>query len=190
MTARPPTIPTMLKVAPTAALLLKKPEVAPPLGVAPMEMVEPGLVEREPDNPDVYETGLLTNVVVGLWAILDVAPTDELVTPREEDDWAFEEEDDDGEGVDDGEGEAEVEAALVPGEVDVAGDDEGVNELSCVGEEEEGEGEEDAAGLDACVFASGVEGVDCEGVGLDWGELDSEAGTDVVALAWWRARRW
>jgi hypothetical protein len=53
MTARPPTIPTMLKVAPTAALLLKKPEVAPTLEVGPTETVEPGLVGREPDNPDV-----------------------------------------------------------------------------------------------------------------------------------------
>jgi hypothetical protein len=51
MTARPPTIPMMLKVAPTAALLLKKPEAAPALAVAPEEMVEPG--GREPDCPDV-----------------------------------------------------------------------------------------------------------------------------------------
>jgi hypothetical protein len=33
---------------------LKKPEeAAPTLGVAPTETVEPGLVGREPDNPDV-----------------------------------------------------------------------------------------------------------------------------------------
>lgn len=76
MTARPPTIPMMLKVAPTAALLLKKPDAAPTLGVAPLETVEPGFVGREPVNPD--ETGLLTNVVVGLLKVLDVAPTDEL----------------------------------------------------------------------------------------------------------------
>jgi len=118
-----------------------------------------------------------------------VALTGELVTPGEEDTWAFEE-DDDAEGADDGEGvaEAEAEAALVPGEVDVARDGEGADEeLSCVGdgcEEEEGDGEETGAGLDACVFASGVEGADCEGVGLDWGELDPEAGAGVVALAW------
>jgi hypothetical protein len=117
------------------------------------------------------------------------------VTPGEEDAWAFKEEDDVGEGVDDGEAEAEaeVEPALVPGEVDAARDDEGADEaLSCVGdgcEEDEGEGEENGAALDACVFASGVEGADCEGVGLDWGELDAEAGTGVVALAWWSARR-
>lgn len=116
------------------------------------------------------------------------------MTPGEEDAWAFEE-DDDGVGVDDGEAEAEAEAeaALVPGKVDVARDAEGADEeLTCVGdgcEEDEGEGEEVGAGLDACVFASGVEGADCEGVGLDWGELDSEAGTGVVALAWWSARR-
>ena len=78
MTARPPTIPTMLKVAPTAALLLKKPEPAPALGVAPEETVEPGLVGREPDIPDVKETGVLTNVVVGLLKMLDVAPADDL----------------------------------------------------------------------------------------------------------------
>jgi hypothetical protein len=115
------------------------------------------------------------------------------VTPGEEDAWAFEEEDDDG-GVDDGEAEAEAEAeaALVSGEVDAARDGEGADEeLSCVGdgcEEEEGEGEENGAGLDACVFAAGV-GADCETAGLDWGELDPEAGTGVVALAWWSARR-
>lgn len=113
------------------------------------------------------------------------------MTPGEEDTWAFEE-DDVGEGVDDGEAEAEVEAALVPGEVDVARDGEGADEeLSCVVdgcEEGEGEGEEDAAALEACVFASGVKGADWEGVGLDWGELDSEAGTGVVALARWSAR--
>jgi hypothetical protein len=112
------------------------------------------------------------------------------VTPGEEDAWAFEEEDDES-GVD--EGEAEAEAALVPGEVDAARDGEGADEeLSCVGdgcEEEEGEGEENGAGLDACVFAAGVEGAACETAALDWGELDSEAGTGVVALAWWSARR-
>ena len=44
----------MLKVAPTAALLPKKPEAAPALGVAPEEMVEPAaLVGRVPDCPDV-----------------------------------------------------------------------------------------------------------------------------------------
>src|ERR1700679_3785849 len=78
MTARPPTIPMMLKVAPTAALLPKKPEAAPAVGVAPLETVEPGLVGRVPDNPDVKETGLLTNDVVGLLKVLDMAPTDEL----------------------------------------------------------------------------------------------------------------
>lgn len=115
------------------------------------------------------------------------------MTPGEEDAWAFEE--DDGVSVDDGEAEAEAEAeaALVPGEVDVTRDAEGADEeLSCVGdgcEEGEGEGEEVGAALDAWVFASGVEGADCEGMGLDWGELDSEAGTGVVALAWWSARR-
>ena len=113
------------------------------------------------------------------------------MTPGEEDAWAIEE-DDVGDGVDDGEAEAEVEAALVPGEVDVARDDEGDDEeLSCVVEgceEGEGEGEEEGATLEACVFASGVEGADWEGVGLDWGELDPEAGTGVVALAWWSAR--
>jgi len=77
-----------------------------------------------------------------------VALTGELVTPGEEDTWAFEE-DDDAEGADDGEGvaEAEAEAALVPGEVDVARDGEGADEeLSCVGdgcEEEEGDGDDD-----------------------------------------------
>jgi hypothetical protein len=78
MTARPPTIPTMLKVAPTAALLLKKPEVAPELGAAPADTVEPEMVGWEPDNPDVWDTGLLTKVVVGLLKMLDVDPTDEL----------------------------------------------------------------------------------------------------------------
>jgi hypothetical protein len=119
------------------------------------------------------------------------------MTPREEDTWAFEEEDDDDDkGVDDGEGEAEVEAALVAGEVDVARADEGADEeLSCIEEEGDGEGdgeeegEEDGAGLDACVFTSGVEGVDCAGAELDWGALDSETGTGVVALACWSARR-
>jgi hypothetical protein len=78
ITARPPTIPMMLNVAPTAALLLKKPfEAAPAVGVSPEETVVPGLVGRVPDNPDV-ETGLLRNVVVGLLKMLDVAPTDEL----------------------------------------------------------------------------------------------------------------
>ena len=68
----------MVKVAPTAALLWKKPEAAPTPGVAPEETVEPGLVERVPDKPDVEATGLLRNVVVGLLKMLDVAPTDEL----------------------------------------------------------------------------------------------------------------
>lgn len=78
MTARPPRIPTMLNVTPTAALLPKKPE-APTLDVGPTETVEPGLVGAEPDNPDVKEKGLLLkNVVVGELAILDVAPTVEL----------------------------------------------------------------------------------------------------------------
>ena len=91
--------------------------------------------------------------------------------------------------------EAEAEAALVPGAVDAARDGEEADEaLACVGDgcEEgvgEGEGEETGAGLDACVFASGVEAAGCEGAGLDWGALDPEAATGVVALAWWRARR-
>ena len=66
----------MLKVAPTAALLLKKPEVAPTLGVAPAEMVEPGAIEGAPY--DVRVAGLSTNVVVGFFAMLDVTPTVEL----------------------------------------------------------------------------------------------------------------
>lgn len=116
------------------------------------------------------------------------------MTPSEEDAWAFEEDDAaEGEGVDDAKGEAEAEAALVPGEVDAARDGEGADEeLSCVGdgcEEGDGDGEETGAALDACVFASGVEGADCEGMGLDWGEFDPEAGAAVVALAWWIARR-
>jgi hypothetical protein len=78
MTARPPRIPTILNVTPTAALLPKKPEAAPTLEVGPTETVEPGSIDRVPDNPDVKETGLLTNVVVGLLATLDVAPTVEL----------------------------------------------------------------------------------------------------------------
>ena len=105
----------------------------------------------------------------------------------------FNEEDDDSEGVDDG--EAEAEAALVPGEADAARDGEGADDVSSVGvgcDEGEGEGvgvrEATGAGLDACVFASGVEGADCEGAGSDWGELDS--GATLVALAWWRARWW
>jgi hypothetical protein len=107
------------------------------------------------------------------------------VTPGEEDAWAFEE-DDACAAVDDcaGEAEAEAEAALVPGAVDAARDGEGADEeLSCVGAgcEEEGEGEENGAGLDACVFALGV-GADCDGMGLDWGKLDPEA-MGVVALA-------
>lgn len=88
-----------------------------------------------------------------------------------------------------GEAEAEAEAALVPGDVDAARDGEGADEaLSCVGdgcEEGVGVGEETVGGLDAWVFALGVEGADCEGAGID-----SEAGTGVVALAWWSARRW
>ena len=68
----------MLKVAPTAALLLKKPEEAPTPGVAPADTVEPAMVEPEPDIPDEKDSGLLTKVVVGLLKILDVAPTDEL----------------------------------------------------------------------------------------------------------------
>lgn len=200
----------MLKVAPTAALLLKKPEVAPTLGVAPAEMVEPDSVGGEPY--DVRVAGLLINVVVGFFALLDVTPTVELnivknlyedfaksretylTTPSEEDAWAFKEEEDDSEGVDDG--EAVAEAALVLGKVDAARDGEGADdEVSSTGvgcEEGVGEGvgvgEETGAGLDASVFASGVEGADCEGAGSDWGELDSEA--TLVALAWWRARWW
>lgn len=191
MTARPPTIPTMLKVAPTAALLLKKAEAAWALAVAPLVIVEPASVGREPD----VEIGLLPNVVIGVLPMLDVAPTVERMKPDEEDAWTLEREDDDNAGVDDDKAEAEAaaEAALVPGEVDAARDGEGADEeLSCVGDgcaEEEGAGEENGAALDACVFASGVKGADCDGVGLDWGELDPEAGTGVVALAWLSARR-
>ena len=111
------------------------------------------------------------------------------MTPGEEDTWAFEEEDDDVESVGDGEEEVEAEAALVPGEVDVARDGEGAEEdLSCV--TEEGEGEETGAGLDASEFALGIEGVDWEGMGLDWSELDREDATGVICLACWNARRW
>jgi mannose-6-phosphate isomerase-like protein (cupin superfamily) len=132
MTARPPTIPRMLKVAPTAALFLKKPEeTAAPVAVASMVRVEPVVVGREPANPDVGVFGVLTNVVVGLLALLDTAPTDELVTRGEEDTWVFEEGEGEGEGEDDdvevGVGGAEV----VPGEVDVAGDGEGEEEKLC-----------------------------------------------------------
>jgi hypothetical protein len=183
----------MLNVTPTAALLPKKPEEAPTLEVGPTETVEPGLVGRVPYTSDVKEIGLLVDVVVGLLAILDVAPTVELkkivkhlyegsakasktylMVPGEVDARALEEENDDDASVDDT--EAEEEAALVPGEVDVGGDDEGAGEeLSRVAdgcEEEEGEGEENAW-EDACVAAA-----DCEGVGLD-----SEAESDVAALA-------
>ena len=99
------------------------------------------------------------------------------MTPGEDDTRALEEENDDDESVDDGEAEAEEEAALVSCEVEIARDDEGADEkLSSVEdgcEEKEGEGEENGCCEDACVAAA-----DCEGVGLD-----SEAGSDVVALA-------
>jgi hypothetical protein len=203
MTARPPTIPTMLKVAPTAALFLKKPEEAPPtpVGVALMVRVEPVEVGPEPDIPFVEEIGLLRNV--GLWALLDVAPADELidcqtlyestvkrqltylVTPRVEDAWLLEVEDAVGEAVDDGEAEGDAEeAALEAGEADVAGGCEEEEEFSGVGEDcAEGEGEEAGAGLDAWVFAgAGEEAAGCEGVGFAWDE--PEAGAGVVALAW------
>jgi hypothetical protein len=105
------------------------------------------------------------------------------MTTGEDDNRALEEENDDDGSVDDGEAEAEEEAALVLGEVEVARDDEGADEeLSSVAdgcEEKEGEGEENGCCEDACVAAA-----DCEGVGLD-----SEAGSDVVALAWGSARR-
>lgn len=80
MTARPPTIPTMLKVTPTAALFLKKPEeeAAPAVEEAAIVTVEPPEVVREgPANLDVTEFGELKNAVVGL-ALLDTAPIDEL----------------------------------------------------------------------------------------------------------------
>jgi len=110
MTARPPIIPRMLKVAPTAALLLKKPEDAPTVGLGPTEMVEPrALVLTGPRKVSV-----LTNVVVGPVGMWDVTPTVELACV--EDAWAFKEGDDDGEGVGDG----EAEAALVAGSDDAA----------------------------------------------------------------------
>ncbi len=205
MAARPPIIPTMLKVAPTAALFLKKAEEEPPtpVGLALMVRVEP-VEAGEPGFPVVKEIGLLRSVVRVL-ALLDVTPADELinhqtlyegtakrqltylVTPRVEDAWLFEVEDAVGEGVEDGEREGDAEAALEPGEADVAGACE-EEEFSGVGEgedcaegEAEGEGEETGAGLDACVFA-GEEAAGCEGAGFAWDE--PEAGAGVVALAW------
>jgi hypothetical protein len=66
----------MPKVAPTAALFLKKPEEeSEPVAAAAMVRVEPVVVEA---NPEVWEFGVLTNVVVGLFAMLDTAPTEEL----------------------------------------------------------------------------------------------------------------
>ena len=80
MTARPPTIPTMLKVTPTAALFLKKPEeVAPAVEPAAIVRVEPVVVGEEPANPDVKVFGVLINDVVGLATLdMDPTPTDEL----------------------------------------------------------------------------------------------------------------
>jgi hypothetical protein len=54
MAARPPTIPMMVKVTPTAALFFKKPpeETAPDVGSAEMVRVEPVELGREP-APDV-----------------------------------------------------------------------------------------------------------------------------------------
>ena len=80
MTASPPTIPTMLKVTPTAALFLKKPEeAAPAVEAALIVRVEPVLVGERPPNPDVKVFAVLMNDVVGL-AALDTTPTptDEL----------------------------------------------------------------------------------------------------------------
>jgi hypothetical protein len=54
MAARPPIIPMMVKVTPTAALFFKKPpeETAPEVGSAEMVRVEPVELGREP-APDV-----------------------------------------------------------------------------------------------------------------------------------------
>jgi hypothetical protein len=70
----------MLKVTPTAALFLKKPEeVAPAVEVAAIVRVEPVEVGEKLPNPDVKVFAVLINDVVGL-ATLDTTPTptDEL----------------------------------------------------------------------------------------------------------------
>ena len=84
MTARPPTIPTMLKVTPTAALFLKKPEEAAPAEEeALIVRVEPVVVGEKPPNPDVKVFAVLVNDVIELAAVgTTPTPTDELTNDQ------------------------------------------------------------------------------------------------------------